>query len=156
MHTKHDDAHHSDSSAAEPEQTAVTPVINVPQQQQNATTPNKHKGSNCKRLRCSTPLLPAPKAATAAASKEKPSSQPSPEPHALLALATKVVGDYNMLQDLMAIAIRTMLSPLALQGLRMISYNGTQSPATALLALILQFMDNNEAANKPSLHQALG
>ncbi len=61
-----------------------------------------------------------------------------------------------MLQDLMAIAIRTMLSPLALQGLRMISYNGTQSPATALLALILQFMDNNEAANKPSLHQALG
>jgi hypothetical protein len=56
----------------------------------------------------------------------------------------------------MAIPIRTMLSPLALQGLHMISYNCTQSPATALFALILQFMDNNKAANKPSQHQALG
>jgi hypothetical protein len=115
MHTKHDDARNS--STAAPPQTATTPATDVPKQTMNAATPNKHEGRACDKPSCSAPQLPA----TVAASKGGPSSQPSPEPHALLALATKIVGDYNMLQDLTAILMRTMLSPLALQGLRMIA-----------------------------------
>ncbi len=133
----------------------MTPVTDVLKQTMNAATPSKHEGSTCDQSSCSAPQLPVLKTVTAAASKGGPSSQPSPEPHALLALATKIVGDYDMNQDRTAIPMRTVLSPLALQGLRMIAYNGTQVPATTLFALILQFMTGTEAATKPSPQQAL-
>ena len=129
--------------------------MDVLKQTKNAATPKKHAGSACDQPSCSAPQLPALKTVTAAANKGGPSSQPSPEPHALLALATKIVGDYDMLRDLTAIPMRTMLSPLALQGLRMIAYNGTQVPATTLFAPILQFMTSTEAATKPLPNQAL-
>jgi hypothetical protein len=70
-------------------------------------------------------------------------------------LATQIVADYDVNRDLTAIPMRTMLSPLALQGLRMLAYNGTQVLATTIFATILQFMDSNEAATKPSPTQAL-
>jgi hypothetical protein len=120
--------------------------MDVLKQRKNAATANKHEGSACDQPSCSAPQLPALKTVTVAANKGGPSSQPSPEPHALLAFATKIVGDYDMLRDLTAIPMRTMLSPLALQGLRMIAYNGTRVPATTLFAPILQFMTSTEAA----------
>ncbi len=82
----------------------------------------RHEGSACDKPSYSAPQLPAIKTVTAAASKGGPSSQPSPEPHALLALATQIVADYDVNRDLTAIPMRTMLSPLALQGLRMLAY----------------------------------
>jgi hypothetical protein len=48
----------------------------------------RHEGSACDKPSYSTPHLPALRTVTAAASQGGPSSQPSPEPHALLALAT--------------------------------------------------------------------
>jgi hypothetical protein len=123
----------------------------------NAATPSRHEGSACDKPSYSAPHLPALRTVTAAASKGGPSSQPSPEPHALLALATQIVADYDMNRDLTAIPMRTMLSPLrlALQGLRMLAYNSTQVPATTIFAPILQFMDSKEAPAKSSPKQAL-
>ena len=121
----------------------------------NAATPSRNEGSACDKPSYSAAHLPALKTVTAAAGKGGPSSQPSPEPHALLALATKIVGNHDMNRDLTAIPMRTMLSPLALQGLRMLAYNSTQVPATAIFAPILQFMDSNETPAKPSPKQIL-
>jgi hypothetical protein len=154
MHAKHNDA--QNSSTAAPAHTVTTPATDVPKQTMNAATPSRHEGSACDKPSYSTPHLPALGTVTAAAaSKGGPSSQPSPEPHALLALATQIVADYDMNRDMTAIPMRTMLSPLALQGLHMLAYNSTQVPATTIFAPILQFMDSNEAAAKSSPKQAL-
>jgi hypothetical protein len=110
----------------------MTPATDVPKQTMNAAMPRRHEGSACDKPSYSTPHLPALRTVTAAASKGGPSSQPSPEPHALLALATQIVADYDMNQDLTAILMSTMLLPLALQGLCMLAYNSTHTLPHAL------------------------
>jgi hypothetical protein len=71
--------------------------------------------------------------------------------HALLVTATRLAAEQDSLRDLMAMPMRTMLSPLALQMLRMLVYT-KKGAHSAAFDCILQFLENNEIQNRGNLY----
>jgi hypothetical protein len=141
---KHDDTRVPDN-CDRPRCTVPTPKS----EPSNATTSKERGDDNTSGLSTKEepPLLPP-----APTPKQKSAGPPaSQEPHALLAMATRLIGECELLRDLTAIPMRTMLSPLALQMLRMLCYKGTRNRSSDLFDPILQFMGTNSGLTSSNM-----